>query len=103
MTSAVLAPLLAQLPANVRPAIEHFLTAALDVFDQLDCSLLEMNPFTLSADGQVGAAVPACWSGPRVPILAWVLLVQIGMRLIALVSNGANNRYSCCLYPRISS
>lgn len=44
--SAALAPLLAELPLEARPALEKFIAAAYAVYDDLDASLLEMNPFT---------------------------------------------------------
>jgi molybdopterin/thiamine biosynthesis adenylyltransferase len=42
--SAALAPLLAELPLEARPALEKFIAAAYAVYDDLDASLLEMNP-----------------------------------------------------------
>lgn len=46
--SAALAPLLAELPLEARPALEKFIAAAYAVYDDLDASLLEMNPFTFA-------------------------------------------------------
>jgi hypothetical protein len=49
----VLAPLVSSLPLELRPKMEAFLSNCLAVFDYLDCTLLEMNPFTLDpASGQ---------------------------------------------------
>jgi len=53
ITSDVLAPLVSSLPLELRPKMEAFLSNCLSVFDNLDCTLLEMNPFTLDpASGQ---------------------------------------------------
>ncbi|GBF94241.1 ATP-citrate synthase alpha chain [Raphidocelis subcapitata] len=46
-TSAALAPLVASLPLELRPKMEAFIRNCYEVFDDLDCSMLEMNPFTL--------------------------------------------------------
>lgn len=48
----VLAPLVSSLPLELRPKMEQFLSKCFEVFDDLDCSLLEMNPFTLDSSGQ---------------------------------------------------
>ncbi|KXZ46185.1 hypothetical protein GPECTOR_46g254 [Gonium pectorale] len=45
------APLIAGLPLEQRPALERFILAAFSVFHDLDCTLLEMNPWTLDAAG----------------------------------------------------
>lgn len=47
----VLAPLVSSLPLELRPTIEAFLANCLAVFDDLDASLLEMNPFTFDGSG----------------------------------------------------
>ena len=47
-----LAPLLAALPAELRPGMERFVGAVFQVFEDLDFSLIEMNPFTLDATGE---------------------------------------------------
>lgn len=46
------APLISGLPLELRPALERFLLTAWRVFDDLDMTLLEMNPWTLDASGQ---------------------------------------------------
>ena len=46
-----LAPILSTLPLEIRPGIEKFIAAAFTVFEDLDFSLMEMNPFTLDAAG----------------------------------------------------
>lgn len=46
-----LAPILSTLPMEVRPGIERFIAAAFEVFEDLDFTLMEMNPFTLDASG----------------------------------------------------
>lgn len=48
----VLAPLVSGLPLELRPSIEAFLANCLAVFDDLDATLLEMNPFTLDPSGK---------------------------------------------------
>lgn len=40
------------LPLELRPSIEAFLANCLAVFDDLDATLLEMNPFTLDPTGK---------------------------------------------------
>jgi hypothetical protein len=40
------------LPLELRPSIEAFLANCLAVFDDLDATLLEMNPFTLDPSGK---------------------------------------------------
>lgn len=50
-TSDRLAPLLSTLPLEVRPGMESFIAAAFAVFQDLDFSLMEMNPFTLDSQG----------------------------------------------------
>lgn len=52
ITGEVLAPLVSGLPLELRPSIEAFLANCLAVFDDLDASLLEMNPFTLDPTGK---------------------------------------------------
>ncbi|GLC46456.1 ATP-citrate synthase alpha chain protein 2 [Pleodorina starrii] len=52
LDSARVAPLMGGLPLEVKPALERFILAAFAVFDDLDCTLLEMNPWTLDASGQ---------------------------------------------------
>eukprot|EP00877_Chromochloris_zofingiensis_P003903 jgi/Chrzof1/13513/Cz08g00180.t1 len=52
LTGEVLAPLVSSLPLELRPKMEQFLSKCFEVFDDLDCSLLEMNPFTLDSSGQ---------------------------------------------------
>jgi hypothetical protein len=47
----VLAPLVSSLPLELRPTIEAFLANCLAVFDDLDATLLEMNPFTFDSSG----------------------------------------------------
>jgi ATP citrate (pro-S)-lyase len=47
----VLAPLVSALPLELRPTIEAFLANCLAVFDDLDATLLEMNPFTFDSNG----------------------------------------------------
>ncbi|XP_024372226.1 ATP-citrate synthase alpha chain protein 3 [Physcomitrium patens] len=47
LTSELCAPLIATLPLEVRPIIEAFLKGSFAVFEDLDFTLLEMNPFTL--------------------------------------------------------
>jgi ATP citrate (pro-S)-lyase len=47
-----LAPLVSGLPLELRPSIEAFLANCLAVFDDLDATLLEMNPFTLDPSGK---------------------------------------------------
>ena len=47
-----MAPLVSGLPLELRPSIEAFLANCLAVFDDLDASLLEMNPFTLDPTGK---------------------------------------------------
>lgn len=47
----VLAPLVSSLPLELRPTIEAFLANCLAVFDDLDATLLEMNPFTFDGSG----------------------------------------------------
>lgn len=47
LTSELCAPLIATLPFEVRPIIEAFLKGSFAVFEDLDFTLLEMNPFTL--------------------------------------------------------
>lgn len=42
-----LAPLVATLPLELRPRLEAFIRDAFAVFEDLDCTMLEMNPFTL--------------------------------------------------------
>lgn len=39
------APLISGLPLELRPALERFLLTAWRVFDDLDMTLLEMNPW----------------------------------------------------------
>ncbi|KAI8469098.1 MAG: ATP-citrate lyase subunit A [Monoraphidium minutum] len=46
-TSDVLAPLVAPLPLEMRAKMEAFIRNCFEVFEDLDCSMLEMNPFTL--------------------------------------------------------
>jgi succinyl-CoA synthetase beta subunit len=48
----VLAPLVSSLPLEIRPTIEAFLANCLAVFDDLDATLLEMNPFTFDSSGK---------------------------------------------------
>ncbi|EFJ42693.1 hypothetical protein VOLCADRAFT_97107 [Volvox carteri f. nagariensis] len=52
LDSARVAPLIAGLPLELKPALERFILAAFAVFNDLDCTLLEMNPWTLDASGQ---------------------------------------------------
>lgn len=47
MTNDVCAPLIATLPLEVREKIGHFIRGVFVVFQDLDFSFLEMNPFTL--------------------------------------------------------
>ncbi|KAF8066386.1 ACLA-2 [Scenedesmus sp. PABB004] len=51
ITGDVLAPLVSGLPLELRPGLEAFLANCLAVFDDLDATLLEMNPFTLDGAG----------------------------------------------------
>uniref|UniRef100_A0A383VJY3 ATP citrate synthase n=1 Tax=Tetradesmus obliquus TaxID=3088 RepID=A0A383VJY3_TETOB len=51
ITGDVLAPLVSGLPLELRPTIEAFLANCLAVFDDLDATLLEMNPFTFDGNG----------------------------------------------------
>lgn len=51
ITGDVLAPLVSSLPLELRPTIEAFLANCLAVFDDLDATLLEMNPFTFDGSG----------------------------------------------------
>lgn len=46
-----LAPLLSTLPLEIKSKIEGFLTVMSRVFDELDFTFLEMNPFILTNDG----------------------------------------------------
>lgn len=46
------APLTAGIPLEAKAQIEAFITSAYQVFLDLDCSMLEMNPFTVDASGQ---------------------------------------------------
>lgn len=63
-TPAALAPLVAALPPDTRAAVAAFIAGAVAVFNDLDFSLVEMNPFTLAtrvggADGAAnGTAAP---------------------------------------------
>lgn len=53
-TSAALAPLVATLPLELRPRLEAFVRDCVGVFEDLDCTMLEMNPFTLDpASGEL--------------------------------------------------
>eukprot|EP00879_Flechtneria_rotunda_P001974 GHRR01002149.1.p1 GENE.GHRR01002149.1~~GHRR01002149.1.p1 ORF type:complete len:429 (+),score=132.82 GHRR01002149.1:134-1420(+) len=52
ITGEVLAPLVSPLPLELRPTVEAFLANCLAVFDDLDATLLEMNPFTFDAAGK---------------------------------------------------
>ncbi len=52
VTPELLAPLLCAVPLEVRPRLLAFITAVFSFFEDLDCTLLEMNPFTLDAAGQ---------------------------------------------------
>eukprot|EP00775_Hariotina_reticulata_P011454 gene11454-11600_t len=52
ITGDVLAPLVSALPLEIRPTIEAFLANCLAVFDDLDATLLEMNPFTFDSNGK---------------------------------------------------
>ncbi|GIL78202.1 hypothetical protein Vretimale_7587 [Volvox reticuliferus] len=52
LNSELVAPLIAGLPLELKPSLERFILAAFAVFDDLDCTLLEMNPWTLDAAGQ---------------------------------------------------
>jgi ATP citrate (pro-S)-lyase len=45
LDSARVAPLISGLPLELKPALERFILAAFAVFDDLDCTLLEMNPW----------------------------------------------------------
>ncbi|KAL8161622.1 hypothetical protein V2J09_013111 [Rumex salicifolius] len=47
LTSEVCAPLVATLPLEVKPVIEEFLKVIFSLFQDLDFTFLEMNPFTL--------------------------------------------------------
>ncbi|CAK0761088.1 ATP-citrate synthase alpha chain protein 2 [Coccomyxa viridis] len=47
-----LAPLLSTLPLELRPDMESFIQACYEVFLDLDFTLMEMNPFTLDAEGK---------------------------------------------------
>lgn len=51
-TPARLAPLLTTLPMEIRAGMETFITAVHTVFQDLDFTLIEMNPFTLDSAGQ---------------------------------------------------
>ncbi|KAK9817084.1 hypothetical protein WJX72_009285 [[Myrmecia] bisecta] len=52
LSSDKLAPLLSGLPLELRPKMEHFIKSCLQVFSDLDFTLMEMNPFTLDHTGQ---------------------------------------------------
>ncbi|MEW5317463.1 MAG: hypothetical protein WDW38_008755 [Sanguina aurantia] len=52
LTSARIAPLITSLPLESRPALEAFISAVFTLFLDLDCTLLEMNPFTFDSAGQ---------------------------------------------------
>jgi ATP citrate (pro-S)-lyase len=47
-----LAPLLSTMPMEVRPGFETFIGAVFNVFNDLDFTTIEMNPFTLDKDGR---------------------------------------------------
>jgi ATP citrate (pro-S)-lyase len=49
--AARLAPLLSTLQLEIRPGIEKFIQATFAVFEDLDFTLIEMNPFTLDSAG----------------------------------------------------
>jgi ATP citrate (pro-S)-lyase len=51
-TGDALAPLLAAVPLEARPRLEAFLLGVLAVFEELDASFLEMNPWTLDGAGR---------------------------------------------------
>lgn len=51
VTSEVLAPLTSSLPLEMKPKIEEFLQRCYRFFEDLDCTLLEMNPFTFDKNG----------------------------------------------------
>lgn len=52
LTGERVAPLIASLPLEQKPAIEAFIIGVYKTYIDLDASLLEMNPFTLDATGQ---------------------------------------------------
>ncbi|KAG2430958.1 hypothetical protein HXX76_009925 [Chlamydomonas incerta] len=52
LPEGALAPLITGLPLELRPTLERFIASAFAVFHDLDCSLLEMNPWTLDSSGQ---------------------------------------------------
>lgn len=45
LPEGALAPLIAGLPLELRPTLERFIASAFAVFHDLDCSLMEMNPW----------------------------------------------------------
>ncbi|KAK9800315.1 hypothetical protein WJX73_000787 [Symbiochloris irregularis] len=50
-TGSTLAPLIAGLPLELRKQMEAFIIGCFQVFEDLDFTLMEMNPFTLDAQG----------------------------------------------------
>lgn len=51
LSTDVLAPLINTLPLTLRPKVEAFMRNCFTVFRGVDMTLLEMNPFTLDAEG----------------------------------------------------
>ena len=62
-TPAALAPLVASLPPDTRTAVSAFIAGTVAVFNDLDFSLIEMNPFTM-ATGVGGAKCDAPFPFP---------------------------------------
>lgn len=51
VTGELLAPLISTVPLELRPRLEQFIAKCYDFYEDLDLTLLEMNPFTLDKAG----------------------------------------------------
>jgi ATP citrate (pro-S)-lyase len=50
VTASTVAALISSLPLEIKPVLEKFIVGCYAFFSDLDCTLLEMNPFTLVGD-----------------------------------------------------